>query len=426
MRFPRSGLWRHADFLKLWSGQTISVFGSLIGGTALQFTAVLVLDAEPFQMAVLAASTLVPGFLFGLVAGVWVDRLRRRPILIAADVGRALALVSIPIAWAFDALHIEHLYIVAFLTGSFTFLFEVAHRSYLPTIIQRDDLIEANSKLTGSSAVTEVGGFGIAGWLVQLITGPLTILVDAISFLVSALFIRSIKTPEPVPTPSGERQRVLREIVDGLRVVIHSPLLRATAISSITLDFSMRVFGTVILLYMVRDLGFEPGVLGMIFAVGGVSSLVGSVVAGRAGRTLGLGRAMVAGLILFGLSQLLIPIAQGPMAVVAMFLIAQQFGDGAYVVREINEMSLRQAITPEPFLGRMNATFQFGGIAAMLVGTLVGGILGEVIGLRWTLVVGAAGTFVAALWLLLSQVSNVVDLHDHTTRESKEAAGDAR
>ncbi len=217
---------------------------------------------------------------------------------------------------------------MAFLTGTFTFLFDVAHRSYLPTIIQRDDLIEANSKLTGSSAVTEVGGFGIAGWLVQLITGPLTILVDAISFLVSALFIRSIKTPEPVPTPSGERQRVLREIVDGLRVVTHSPLLRATAISSITLDFSMRVFGTVILLYMVNDLGFEPGVLGMIFAVGGVSSLVGSVLAGRTGRSLGLGRAMVAGLVLFGLSQLLIPIAQGPMAVVAIFLIVQQFGDG--------------------------------------------------------------------------------------------------
>jgi MFS family permease len=412
--------------LRLWGGQTISEFGSLVGGAALQFTAVLVLDAKPLQMAVLAAATLIPGFLFGLVAGVWVDRLRRRPLLIAADIGRALALVSIPLAWAFDSLHIEHLYVVAFLTGTFTFLFDVAHRSYLPTLIQRDDLIEANSKLTASSAATEVGGFGIAGWLVQLTSGPLTILIDAVSFVGSALFIGRIKTPEPAPTPPNERQRILREIVDGLQVVVRSPLLRATAISSITLDFSMRIYGTVVLLYLVNDLDFQPGVLGMIFAVGGVSSLAGSIIAARTGRTLGLGRVMVLGLVVFGLSQLLIPIAQGPMAVVAIFLIVQQLGDGAYVVREISEMSLRQAITPEPFLGRMNASFQFGGIAAMLAGTLVGGVLGEVIGLRWTLAVGAGGTFVAAFWLLVSQVRNVVDLDDPTTRESKEASSHAK
>ncbi len=411
MRFPRSGLWRHPDFLRLWSGQTISEFGSLVGGAALQFTAILVLDASPLEVAVLAASTLVPGFLFGLAAGVWVDRLRRRPIMIAADIGRALVLASIPLAWAFDVLRIEHLYVVAFFTGTFTFLFDVAYRSYLPTLVQRDDLIEANSKLTASAAVTEVGGFGIAGWLVQLITGPLTILLDAVSFLGSALFLRSIEAPEAAPSLE-ERRSVISEAMEGLRVVVRDPLLRATAISSITLDFSMRVFGTVVLLYMIRDLDFEPGVLGMIFAVGGVSSLLGSVVAGRAGRALGLGRAMVAGLVIFGLSQLLIPIAQGPMAVVAVFLIVQQLGDGAYVVREISEMSLRQAITPEPFLGRMNASYRFGGIAAMLVGTLVGGILGELIGLRWTLVIGAGGTFVAALWLLLSQVRNVVGLPD--------------
>jgi len=411
LRFPRSGLWRHPDFLRLWSGQTISEFGSLVGGAALQFTAILVLDASPLEVAVLAASTLVPGFLFGLAAGVWVDRLRRRPIMIAADIGRALVLASIPLAWAFDVLRIEHLYVVAFFTGTFTFLFDVAYRSYLPTLVQRDDLIEANSKLTASAAVTEVGGFGIAGWLVQLITGPLTILLDAVSFLGSALFLRSIEAPEAAPSLE-ERRSVISEAMEGLRVVVRDPLLRATAISSITLDFSMRVFGTVVLLYMIRDLDFEPGVLGMIFAVGGVSSLLGSVVAGRAGRALGLGRAMVAGLVIFGLSQLLIPIAQGPMAVVAVFLIVQQLGDGAYVVREISEMSLRQAITPEPFLGRMNASYRFGGIAAMLVGTLVGGILGELIGLRWTLVIGAGGTFVAALWLLLSQVRNVVGLPD--------------
>ena len=412
MRFPRSGLWRHADFLRLWSGQAISEFGSLVGGTALQFTAILLLDASPLQVAVLGAATLVPGFLFGLLAGVWVDRLRRRPILIGADIGRALVLATIPLAWAFELLRLEQLYAVAFFTGTFTFLFEVSYRSYLPTLVRRSELIEANSKLTASSAVTEVGGFGVAGWLVQLINGPLTILVDAFSFLGSAYFLRSIRTPEPAAASPRERRAVLREILDGLRLVLDNRLLRATAASAITLDFSMRVFGAVVLLYMINDLGFQPGVLGMIFAVGGVSSLIGSVVAARAGRVLGLGRAMVGGLVVFGLSQLLIPIAQGPMVVVAIYLIVQQFGDGAYVVREVSEVSLRQAITPEPFLGRMNASFRFGGMAAMLLGTLAGGLLGEAIGLRLTLVLGAGGTFVAALVLLLPQVRAVAGLGD--------------
>ena len=412
MRFQRTGLWRHADFLRLWGGQTISEFGSFIGGTALQFLAVLVLDSTPFQMALLAAATLLPGFLFGLVAGVWVDRLRRRPILIATDVGRALVLASIPLAWSFDLLRIEQLYLVAFLTGALTFLFDVAYLSYLPSLVRREELVEANSKLAASGAATEVGGFGVTGWLVQLISAPLTILVDAVSFLGSALLVGSIRTPESASSSTGERESVWREIAGGLGVVIGNPLLRATAASAITLDFSMRVFGTVVLLYMVNDLGFQPGVLGMIFAVGGVSSLVGSLVAGRAGHRLGLGRAMILGLVFFGLSALLIPLAQGAMIVVALFLVAQQLGDGAYIVREVNEVSLRQAITPAPLLGRMNATFRFGGMAAMLIGTVVGGLLGGAIGLRSTLVVGASGTFVSALWLLLSPVRGVAALPD--------------
>lgn len=412
VRLRFSGLWRRADFLRLWSGQTISVFGSFIGGSALQFTAVLVLDATPLQMAMLAAATLLPGFLIGLFAGAWVDRLRRRPILIVTDVGRALVLVSIPLAWLFDLLSMEQLYAVAFLTGALTLFFDVASLSYLPTLVRREELVEANSKLAASSAASEVAGFGVAGWLVQLITGPLAILLDAVSFLGSALFLGSIRTPEPEPGPAATRQSVWREIADGVHVVLASPLLRATAASATILDLSMRVYGTVILLYVVRELGFDPGVLGMIFAVGGLSSLVGSLVAGRAGRTLGLGRVMALGLVVFGLSQLLVPLAAGPAVVVALFLVGQQLGDGAYVVREVNEVSLRQAVTPRPVLGRMNASFRFAGLAAMLLGTLIGGVLGDTIGLRPTLVVGACGTFVAALWLLLSPVRNVAVLPD--------------
>src|SRR2546426_9011428 len=183
------GLWQHPDFVRLWTGQTISVFGSLIGRTALPFTAILVLDARPYQIALLLAADIAPGLIVNPVAGVWVDGLRRRPILIAADVGRAVLLASIPVAYAFDSLRMEQLYVIACLTGALTMTFDVAYRSYLPSLVGREELLEGNSKLTASSAAAEVGAFGAAGWLVQLFTGPIAILVDAVSFLFSALFV---------------------------------------------------------------------------------------------------------------------------------------------------------------------------------------------------------------------------------------------
>ncbi|HEU4759437.1 MAG TPA: MFS transporter [Dehalococcoidia bacterium] len=399
-----SGLWANTDFLKLWAGETVSVFGSLVGRTALPFAAILVLDARPFQIALLAAADIVPGLLVGLVAGVWVDRLRRRPILIAADIGRAALLCSIPLAYALDMLHIEQLYAVAFLAGVLTMFFDVAYLSYLPSVVRREELLEGNSKLAASSSMAEVGAFGVAGWLVQLLTAPVAILIDALSFLFSALFVSWIRSPEPAPAAS-ERQSIRREIAEGVRLVVGDPLLRATAGSVVTADFSFRVFGTVFLLFAVRDLGFHPGILGMIFAVGGVSSLLGSLVAGRSARRLGTGTTMVGGVLLMGLSMLFVPLAQGATVLAAALLLAQQLmGDGAFTVYEINQVSLRQAITADRLLGRVNASIRFAGLAAMLVGALVGGLLGETIGLRATLVVGAGGLCLGALWLALSPV----------------------
>src|SRR5207249_3437996 len=197
----RTGLWRHPDFVKLWAGETISVFGSLIGRTALHFTAILVLDARPFEVAALLALGIVPELIFAPYVGVWVDRLRRRPIMIAADLGRATLLASIPLAYAFDALTMEQLYVVAFLTGILSICFEVAYQSYLPSLIKREELLEGNSKLKASDSAAEVGAFGAAGWLVQLFTGPVAILIDAVSFLFSAFYIRRITKTESPPRP---------------------------------------------------------------------------------------------------------------------------------------------------------------------------------------------------------------------------------
>ncbi len=401
MRARLSGLWRHADFMRLWLGQTISVFGSMIGGTAMSFTAILFLHATPLQMGILNAMQLVPGFLAGLFAGAWVDRLRRRPMLIGADLGRALALSSIPLAALAGALHIEHVYLVALAVSVLTILFDVAYRSYLPGLVGPESLVEGNSKLSASAAVAEFGGFSIAGWLVQALTAPFAILIDAASFLVSALTLGMIRTREP-STASDEHPGVAREIVDGLQAVWRQPLLRAGGLAILLHALAGGIFGALVVLYMSRGLGFNPGILGMIWAVGGVSSFAGAALTPRLTRRIGVGRAMVLGMAVFGLSQLFIPLASGATLISALLLIAQQLGDGFYIVYEINQVSVQQSAAPPGLLGRVNATFQFLNLGATLLGTLLGGLLGEMVGVRLVLALGGCGTLLAALALALS------------------------
>jgi MFS family permease len=408
MRF--GGLWRHPDFVKLWAGESVSQFGSLVGGIALGFMAILVLGATPFEIALLAICSRLPGFLTGLVAGVWVDRLHRRPIMIVADCGRAVLLASIPAAALLGILRIEQLYVVAFLVGILTTFFDVAYQSYLPTLVPRADLVEGNSKLAATAAAAEVGGFGIAGWLVQIFTAPLAILVDAASFLVSAVCIALIGAAEPAPSERPREQGALREAIEGLRTVLEHPYLRATAGATMIFQLSFQIYGAVISLFALRELGFAPGVLGMIYGVGGISSLLGSILAARAGRRLGIGPAMVLGGLAMGISMFFVPLAPGATVLGASLLLAQQlFGDGCYMVYDITELSLRQTITPDHVLGRVNASVRAGGLAAMLVGSLAGGILGGAIGLRPTLAIGACGTILGAVWLALSPVRSLRD-----------------
>jgi MFS family permease len=396
-----TGLWRHGDFLRLWSGQTISVFGSMIGGTAMSFTAILVLKASPFQMGILSAMQMVPAFLIGLFAGAWVDRLRRRPLLIAADVGRALALASLPVAYLLGFLRIGQVYLVAFLVSILTIFFDVAYRSYLPALIGKDDLMEGNSKLSASAAVAEFGGFSIAGWLVQALTAPLAILVDAASFIVSAVTLGLIRKREPEIVPEAQ-SNMLREIAAGLQEVYQQTLLRASAAAIVISDLASGIFAALVVLYMSQELGFSPGVLGMIWAVGGASSFMAAALAPRFTRRLGIGKTLVIGMLLFGLSELFIPLAHGATLLSAIFLVCQQLGDGFYIMYDINLVSLRQQITAERLLGRVNATNQFLTLGATLVGSLIGGVLGQTIGLRPSLALAACGTLSAALVLWLS------------------------
>jgi MFS family permease len=373
----------------------------MIGATAMTFTAILYLHATPGQMGVLNSARVVPSLLVSLLVGAWVDRVRRRSLMIWADLGRALLLSSIPLVALIGALTFEQMFIVTLAVSILTVIFDVAYQSYLPTLIGKQYLQEGNSKLSASAAVAEFSGFSIAGWLVQALTAPIAILVDAGSFLVSAQTIWLIRASEPVILPQ-ERRDLRREIGEGLRFLWSVPGLRASAMATTIHGLGSGVFGALVVLYMSRELGFSPGVLGIIWAVGGASSFFGAALVPRINRRLGLGPAMIVGLGVFGVSQLLIPLASGATLVSALFLVAQQLGDGFYVVYGINQVSLRQEIAPEHILGRVIAPIQFLYLGSTLVGSIGGGWMAEMLGVRLVLVSGGCASLVAALTLGLS------------------------
>lgn len=404
-----TGLWRDHDFMRLWTGQTISKFGSQIGDGALQFAAILVLGATPVQLGLLAAARTAPVLLFGLLAGVWVDRLRRRPILIAADLGRGLLLCSIPAAALLGALRMEQLYIVAVLVSLLSLFFDVAYQSYLPALVRREQLVEGNSKLSISDSVAEIAGPPLGGALVQLISAPLAVLVDALSFLASALALALIRVREPGPPPA-RRQHIWRDIVEGLRVALGTPVLRALLGSAVTISLAGGVVGALYNLYAIQELGLSPAAVGLVIGVGGLSALVGGLVAERAARRFGVGRAIVGGLALGGGAQMLILLARGPVALNLALLLLAQAADIGLAVYFINEVSLRQTITPDRLLGRVNASAGFLMAGAGLIGALLGGALGQAAGLRVTMAAGLVGMLLSSLWLVFSPVRSLREL----------------
>jgi MFS family permease len=397
-------LWRHADFLKLWAGQTVSQFGSQITVLALPLTAALTLHASAANMGFLAAASTAPFLLIGLFAGVWVDRLRRRPILILTDVARFALLSLIPIFALLDLLTLVALYVIAFLVGILTVFFEVAYSSFLPVLIGRPHLVEGNSKLETTRSAAQIAGPSVAGALVQLVTAPVAIAVDACSFLASVLFLSLIRTPEPPPARPATRRRVWSEISEGLHAVMDDPILRATMGSAGTVNIFGGMLFAVYVLYALR-IGIGAGLLGVAFAVGNLGYLCGAFLTRPITRRFGIGPTISAGLIVMALCGLLIPLAAGPLIAVVSCLMVAQFARGfGGTLFNINNVSLRQTVTPDHLLGRVNATSRFVSTGALTIGSLAGGTLGAVLGLRPTLVIGAVGGLVAVVWVLCSPV----------------------
>ena len=403
----RRSLWRHRDFVKLWSAQTISQFGDEVTGLALPLVAILTLGATPLEIGLLGTFQFLPFILLTIPAGVWVDRMRRKPILIGADVGRALLLSSIPAAFVGGWLSIPQLYIVGFAVGCLEVFFDVAYQSYLPAVVKRDQLTEGNAKLELSSAASSVIGPGVAGFLVELVRAPFAILFDAASYAGAVVMLLFIRRPEAPPTPhdtaTRPRPSMRTEAVEGLRYVLGHRYLRNIAACTGLLNLFGNISGVILLLYIINELGLTAGTVGIVFAIANLGVLLGALTAERLGRWIGVGPTIVGSAFLSAFA--MIPVAIAPQeAPVPYLVVAGVLNAATAVVYNVNQVSLRQAITPERMLGRMNATMRFIVWGTIPIGSIVGGLLGGLIGLQATIWVGAIGSFLGFVPVFFSQV----------------------
>ncbi len=418
--WPKGGLWRHPDFLRLWSAETISVFGSQVGQLAMPLVAILVLDATAFEVAALGVVLFLPFIFFTLPAGVWVDRLPRRPILIVGDFGRAALLATVPIAYMADALTLAQLFVVAFLVGTLQVFFDVAYQSYLPSLVERDQIIDGNSKLEISRSAAQVGGPGLGGALVQIFTAPYAVLIDAVSFLGSGLFILRIRKAEErsvVVDANGQKPSLWTDLKEGLQFVLGNANLRAQAGCTATSNFFANVAFATLLVFAVRELGLSPGAIGIIFSLGATGSLAAAFTATRLSARFGIGPTSIVMVALFGPATLLVAIAPSGNAAIPILVVAQLVFGYTIVVYNIVQVSYRQAICPPRLQGRMNSVMRFMVWGTIPLGGLLGGALATWIGLRETIVIGAVGGGLAFLWLLLSPQRHLRDMPEPIEEE---------
>jgi MFS family permease len=403
-------LLREADFRRFWLAQTISLFGDQVTLIALPLAAVLVLDAGAADMGYLGAAALAPHLIFSLPAGVWLERIgRRRRVMIAADLGRAALIASLPVAYWLDSLTFAQLYGVAFLTGCLAVAFDIAHSTLFVAVVKRERYVDANSLLHGSRAFSYVAGPSVGGILVQALSAPVALVADGVSFLGSALYLGAIDAGEPPLEPAAGRMK--EQVGEGIRFIFGSRLLRPALASAATLNFFNFAFAALFILYATRELGVGAGTLGLVLGAGAVGGLLGAVVAGRLGRRIGLGPAFLLGMILFPAPLILIPLAGGPRWVVFGMLFAAEFLAGLGVmILDINVGAIITALTPDRLRSRASGAFRFVNYGVRPLGSLAGGAAGALFGLRPTLLVAAVASLGGVLWLLPSPIPSLIDL----------------
>jgi MFS family permease len=422
---PRASVWRNGDFLKLWTGETISLFGSAITTIALPLTAVITLDASGAELGALNAAKYAPFFLVALFVGACVDRWRRRPVLLVANGASAVAVATVPLASGLGVLTIEELYVVAFVLGVLTVFLQTAFWAYGPFLVEGDRLVEANSKLYASSSAADVAGPGLGGALVQLFTAPVALLADAVSFLVASVSIGLIEKREPA-VERDIQSKLWSEIREGLGLVLGNRYLRAIAGEAGSYNLFVNAFTTAWLIYAARDLGLSAALIGLLYTTAGVGAFLGSMIAPHPQRWFGLGPTIVGSMILGTAPFLAIPLASsasgGSIALVVAAFLTASIG---IAISNVHVMSLRQAITPARLLGRMMASYRFLTWGGMPLGALLGGTLTDALGARQALVIACTGIATAPLWVLLSPIARLHSNPMHAAGTSGELASES-
>ncbi|MER5465928.1 MFS transporter [Streptomyces sp. NPDC002668] len=409
MNDGRGGLLRHYDFRLLWYGETVSRFGSSISGVAMPLVAVVTLKADTLWVSVLAAAAWMPWLLFGLSAGAWVDRVRRRPLMIACNLGSLVLLASVPVAAWLGVLTMAQMLVVALLTGCASVLFSIAYRVYLPSVVAQEDLSEANAKLQGSESVAQLGGQGAGGLLAQTFGAVTGLLADGVTFLVSTLCLIGIRSREPRPEKPEARAGLRKEIWEGLRYTVRDPYLRVlTAYGAVT-NLLLTGCQAILTVFLVRELGVSEGAVGWLLASGGVGGFLGALVANPIARRFGTARGMLLCKLVTAPLGLLIPLAGegGQVALLALGLAGLSVG---VVCGSVIQGAFRQAYCPPELLGRITASHSFANYGSVPIGALLGGVLGTAIGLRPTLWLLTSGLAVSSLLLLVKPLGGRRDL----------------
>ncbi len=407
----RGGVLRNKDFAKLWAGESVSLIGTQVTQFTMPLVAIITLNATVFEVGVLNALRFVPVIILSLFAGVWLDRRRRRPVLIGCALGNAVLISLVPITSVTGVLSIGLLYVVVTLAGALSMTFDIGALSYVPSLVDREQLAQGNSMIQASTAFAGVAGPGLAGILIGLVTAPITLSVDAVSYLFSAAGLISIRKQEPAPEVPAERTTVWRSMAEGLRTVYGNSLLRAMLTQGTMMNLAFGIYITVFVVYAVRTLGLTPLKLGIVMAAVAVGSLTGAMLAGRVKQALGLGRTMTITVILVSAAPFLLLIPHDASAVAIAVLTFAHFSYGCNVtINNVHAITIRQVVTPPRLLGRMNASYRMVLFGSGPLGMIGGGLLGNALGLRTALVIAVIGMAVPVVWIFFSPVFRLKEM----------------
>jgi len=410
---PTGSLWANRDFVKLWSGETVSLIGTQITQFTLPLVAILTLGASVFQVGVLNACRYAPVVVVSLFAGAWLDRRRRRPVLIACSLGNAVLIGLIPLSYGLGRLSFGLLCTVCLLVGVLTVVFDVGVLSYVPSLVERRHLADSNGQIQTSTSLAGIAGPGLAGLLVGVLTAPVTLTADAVSYLCSAVGLLTIKQREAEPERPEARRSIRADIVEGLHAVYGRSILRSLLSQSATFNFFQNAFITIFVVYAIRDLHLSPLKLGIVIGAISVGGVAGATVANRVRLGIGFGRTVLMTTIFAAAcpSLLLLPRGNGAVTIVLLILIEAVFGFNVLVFN-VNTITLRQTVTPNRLLGRMNASYRLVLFGTGPIGAVLGGWLGSAVGLRPALVIAAIALLLPALWIFFSPVFRLKDMPD--------------